>query len=304
MVQTRNIEQQLDVKILSSLASDDSKRIFFACEKGIEKSSKAMKELGCSQKRYYTLLKRLINAGLVEKRENVYVQTMLGKFCHRVWKSFLNVLSQQDRMELADRLMRSATLLENEKERILRLISNNALMGTAELADIMHEVKMIVDYDRLIDEVIGLLDNAKESVYMAANKFDSKVMGASFRAIDRGLKFYFLSSEDAGFSESIEALRLILLDPEAVKIVRRLINSREINVMMTEEQLLYSFIVVDSEYGIIELPYPTNHYFQVAFKFKNAYFCKKLVEIFKSIYDKGKEDSRISFAKRFLSLRR
>lgn len=306
MVRSKGRENPLDVsiKVISSLASDDSIRIFLACEEGIDSSAKAIEELGMTEKRYYTWLRKLLDAGLVEKRRNTYVQTMLGKFYHMLWDSFLNILSQRNHLELADKVMNIDKLSMTEKEKFLRVISNNELVGTASLVDVLHEVKMIVDYDHLIAEVVKLLDNAEESVYMAVNRFDNRVMEASLKAIDKGLKFFFLSSEEKGFPESMEALRMLLLHSDVVKIIQRLLNSKELNVRSMKEHLSHSFIIIDGKYGIIELPHPLFHDFYVAFKFRNAFFCQKLIKTFNSLYEQGKEDSRIAFARRFLSSRK
>ena len=61
----------LSVEILSSLANIDSLKIFLACHEGIESSTRTIEEIGLTQKRYYTWLKRLIDAGLVEPMNNL-----------------------------------------------------------------------------------------------------------------------------------------------------------------------------------------------------------------------------------------
>ena len=56
------------VELLSSLTSLDSLKIFMKAEKGISSSTRAIKELGLTQKRYYVWLKSLIDVDLVEKK--------------------------------------------------------------------------------------------------------------------------------------------------------------------------------------------------------------------------------------------
>ena len=53
--------------MFSALSSVDALNIFYAAEDGIESSTQTIKELNLTQKRYYTNLKRLIDAGLVER---------------------------------------------------------------------------------------------------------------------------------------------------------------------------------------------------------------------------------------------
>lgn len=156
----RKDSSDIGIKILSSLANDVSMKILLACEKGIDRSTKAIEELGLTQKRYYTWLKRLTDAGL-GKRGNAYVQTVLGKLSHIFWRAFLKAISQRGHLELADKLMKSDTLSINEKEKLLRVISDKELLGVAGLADVIHEVKMISDCDHLDRSSVRHMDGTK-----------------------------------------------------------------------------------------------------------------------------------------------
>jgi hypothetical protein len=302
MVLQKKGEETLDIpeeieKVLASLASGDALKIFVEAGKGIESSTAAIKKLHTTQKKYYVWLKRLVEAELVEKRGNVYIHTMLGKLCYKMGESLLNALNLRDQLELADKVMKSDTLSIGEKDEILRSMSKESLFGTASLADVIHEVKMITEYDHFIEEVIKLLDGAKDGAYVATNKTDLRVKDAVFNVIDRGVKLYFLSSE-GGFSENAEVLRM-LLSPASIRIVRKLINSRELNIKVMNN-LAFSFVIIDSEYGVIELPQLASQGFYVAFEFKNAVLCQKLISVFSSLYEKANEDPRIKFVKRTL----
>jgi len=287
-------------KILSSLANEDSIKIFLACKEGIERSSKTIKELGLTQKRYYTWLNRLIDAGLVEKVGNVYVQTVMGEYCNKLGRTLLNVVSQRDRLELASKLMKAEILSMAEKEKILGLISKESLFGTASVADIIHEVKMITEYNTFIDEVTNLLDSVKEAAYIAAGRSDLRVIDAVLRVIERKANLFFLSRK-RDFSEMETQILRVLLSPILIKIVRKLISSKELNFRVTKD-LAYSFIIVDDEFGLVELPHPASHDFFFAFKFKNALFCQKLIDTFNHLYEKGEEDPRIKSLKRYMRL--
>jgi len=286
-------------KLLSSLTGEDAIQIFIKAGEGIESSTEAIRTLNLTQKRYYVSLKRLIEAGLIEKRENVYVQTMLGKLCYNMGKSLLNALNQRDQLELADKLMKSSMLSLKEKEDVLNAISKKELLGAASLADIIHEVKMITNFTDCVEEARKLLENAKESAYVAASKTDIRLTEAVLDAINRGTKLFLLSVEKKP-SEYIEILKMVL-NPELVNTGRELFDSKELNLRVTKN-LTYSFIVVDGEYGLIELPHPALHDFYVAFKFKNALFCQNLVEAFNLLYERAKDDPRIKFARKYLSL--
>ncbi|MDH5795194.1 MAG: hypothetical protein OEZ24_03710 [Candidatus Bathyarchaeota archaeon] len=290
----------LSVEILSSLANSDSLRIFLACHEGIESSTRTIEEIGLTQKRYYTWLKRLIDAGLVEKRENAYVQTMLGKFCHRLGTALSNAVEKRDQLELADKLMKADTFSSKDKEEILHTISKSDLMGIASLSDIVHEVKMVADFDDLVSDIVGFIDNASESVYIAAHGAHAKVLNAAASAVERGVKFSFLGSGEKELSEDMQTLRMILT-PALVKTMQKMIASKGISVRLTEK-MPYSFYVIDEEYGVVELQYPAYDGFCVAFEFRNEMFCRELVSAFNSLYAKGTEYPVIEFVEKYSTL--
>ena len=285
-------------RILSSLADEDAIKLFMEAEKGIESSTIAIKKLNLTPKKYYVWLKRLMYAGLIRKQGGIYVQTILGRLFDQTGQSLLGAINQKDQLELADKLMRSQNLSLKEKEDILQAISKKEVYGTAGLADILHEVKMITDFDIFIKEVIRTLGMAHNIAYVAANRVDARVTDSVFDAIERGVNLFLLSSEKV-LSESTNVLKMIL-SPSLVKMGLKLLNSSKLNLKVTEN-LGFSFVIVDGEYGLIELPHPGSEEFFVAFKFNNSVFCGSLEETFKSLYEKAKDDPRMESARKYFS---
>jgi hypothetical protein len=196
-------------------------------------------------------------------------------------------------------MLNSATLSAKEKTDVLRAISTKGSQGLFSVTDILHSVKTIVDYDIYINDSTQLLDSSKKSAYLAINKMDGRLSDAVFNGIDRGVTFSVLSTE-SGFSENLEFLKLILNNSKTTGLVRRLIT-QEMNIKVVKH-LDYGFIVSDEKSGLIELPHPVSHDFSVAFHFDNPYLCKRLIDIFHTLYDGAKEDPRIAFIKKTLGL--
>lgn len=287
------------VKLLSSLTSTDSLKIFKKTEKGILSSTRAIKELELTQKRYYVWLKRLIDVRLVEKKNGRYQQTLLGRICMKLGASLKDTLLQGERLELANTLLNSDTLSALEKREMLGTISKTSSQGIFSITDILYPVKTIVDYDVFINEINLILNSTKKRAYLATNKMDSRINDSTFNCIDRGIEFYALSVE-ANFSENIEMLKIVL-NPSSLGMVRKLFTAKDLNLRVVKH-LSYCFIVSDDENGIIEMPHPLSQEFYVAFKFKNAYLCKRLIEIFHSLYEGAKEDPRIAFTKKTFNI--
>jgi len=284
--------------ILNALAHEDAIKIFLYAKNRITNSTELIKKLGLTQKRYYTRLNLLLDTGILEKYEEGYRYTFLGNIVHQMSVSFANLLEQKDKLELADLLAKSNVLSLKEKEELLTVFSNVGIPGTP---DILEQVKIISDYDEFADEVLSLIKNVKESTYMLTNKFDSRIMEGTFKLIERKIRFFFISSEEIGFSDSLQALKILFFQPKVVTLLRELLSTQDINVRLSPENLLYSFVVGDCEYGIIELPHPSTQDFYCAFKFKSPFLCQKLIETFNSIYEKGKEDPRVDFARKLTS---
>ncbi|MHA2313749.1 MAG: hypothetical protein ACXACF_00450 [Candidatus Hermodarchaeia archaeon] len=287
------------VELLSSLTSPDAIKIFMKAATGIRNSTHTIQELGLTQKRYYVWLKRLIDAGLVEKQHGRYRQTLLGRVCAQLGRSLQDTLLQGDRLDLADTLLTSTTLSAQEKTTMLRALSTHGSQGLFNVTDILHSVKTIVDYDIFIEEVIKMLEETKKSAYLATNKTDLRVEDTMFKLIDRDTKVYALTIETT-ISDNIEMLKIVL-NPASRGMVRRLLVAKEMNLRVLKH-LSYGFIVSDEEQGIIEMPHPLSQEFYLAFKFTNPYLCKRLIDIFQSLYKGAKEDPRIDYTRITLGL--
>jgi hypothetical protein len=288
------------VELLSALTSPDSLKIFMKAEIGIINSTRAIQELGLTQKRYYVWLKRLIDAGLVEKQHGRYRQTLLGRVCAQLGRSLQDTLRQGDRLNLANTLLNSATLSAKEKTDMLHAISTNGSQGLFNVTDILHAVKTIVDYDVFIHAITQILDSSKKKVYLALNKIDSRISEAMFNGLNRGVTFYVLSTEN-GFSENLEFLKVILNNPQTIGLIRRFVTTNDMNIRVVTS-LGYGFILSDENSGLIEFPHPLSHDFYAAFRFDNPYLCTRLIDIFQSLYESAKEDPRIAFTKKALGL--
>lgn len=287
-------------EILSSLSSQDALMIFVEAGEGIESSTETIEKLDLTQKRYYLWLKKLIGAGLVEKRENVYVQTTLGGICSRLGRSLTEALKQRDQLELADKLMRSVTLSAKEKQEVLDAISKKGILETFSLADIIHEVRMVTDHEIFLQGLSSMLANAREVAYLAMSMIDLQVTDAVLKAVSSGKKVFILSTK-VGFSESLSRVMVgTILSSESAEVFRELVSSNQLNVRLTEN-LAYSFLVADGQDGIIELPHANHSSFCVAFKFKDTIFCHKLVDVFTSMYESGAEDKRVRLFKEYSS---
>ncbi|MBA7674130.1 hypothetical protein ES703_82337 [subsurface metagenome] len=225
-------------KIFKVLANPDAVKILHLTGAGIVNSTYARDELCLPLKRYYTRLKALLDSGLVKKRSGVYIQTALGKIMfNRFLPAMVKAVDAKDKLELIMGL--EGTELENDiKKRILKEL------GIPDFTDTTH-LKLLGDYEALAIEVIDLYDSAEESVLLATNYFDVRVMEAGFRATERGVTNRYIVGKKS-LSSKLQQLRMILSVTFAKTIINFTTNKVNILEFLRFIDLPYSFHPLDA----------------------------------------------------------
>lgn len=282
-------------EILAALANEDAIKIFMTARRGIVKSTKTIQELGLTQKRYYSRLKELMEAGLVEKRDNTYQHTTTGMICYTLGKSFNSALDQRDRLDLVDRLRRSKSISQEETKQILQALSPRGLVSTLEAGESINPVKMFEEHESLVSELIALIKSAEKRIYLAAYDPDVRVMEILIKAVQRKIDLSLLTGESQKLSERIQILRTIL-NPSIAHVVLKLLQSQELKVKHGD--IPFNFCVIDETFALIELSDPLTNGFHVGFTLESHSMCRKLVKTFNSLYQKAEEDPLVAILKK------
>ncbi|MHA1428710.1 MAG: hypothetical protein ACTSQI_22255 [Candidatus Helarchaeota archaeon] len=270
------------VTILNALGNEDALKIFLYAKDGIKRSKEAIQELGLTQKKYYSRLKDLLDVQLLEKVDGEYRYTTLGKVVYKLGISMEPLLSNKDRLRLADNLQKMESLSESEKRDIMQLISIGGIGDPFDLKEILSPVRMIDSYDDLVRELINKIDKSERNIYFATKYTDPKVAEATIRAIQRNIEVFVLS-EKMNIIQGIQALRLIL-SPKSIKTVTKFLQEYS-HILRQVPNLIYSFIIIDEKYTIIEIPHPMKNQFHLGFLFENPRVTQKLIEIFLSMWE-------------------
>jgi len=274
-------------RILSSLANQDALKIFRKARDGIVSSTKIIKELGLTQKRYYTRLNELMNAGLIEKNEDAYQHTILGKLCYNLGEVFEKALSQRDRLDLLGKLKRANTLTLEETKTIAQALSAGGASGLPEMESLVSSVRMVDNYEQLVQETVKLLEKAEKEVYLATQYFDFRVTETFLRIMKRNIKYNVLYDERNPGEKLQTVLRMLLAHPTMLKTFIEVMKSPDFKVRLA--QLPYAFLVVDSKYAMIEIAKPYTGAFFIAFILENEKLSEKFIETFKILWNKGTE---------------
>jgi DNA-binding transcriptional ArsR family regulator len=273
-------------KILSSISSEDALKILIAAKDGIESSTDIIEKLELTQRRYYLHLNELMKAGLIEKVEDIYQLTTLGKVMYNLGEAFNTTLINRERLDLADRIQRTKTISLDETEQILKALSGKGIIGYSGITDFIQPVKMIDNYDNLVLNIIDLIKKAEKNIYLASYYTDSKVVEAILKAIERGLELHLLSGSKKSIVEKLQLLKMIL-NPSIINLYFSFLNGGKVKIKTSE--FPFSFCVVDEKYVIIELPNPITNSFYLGFSIQNEILAKELIQAFEGLYKEGKD---------------
>ena len=102
-------------RLLKVLSTVDALTILSMAKDGIEANSRTYSMVGLSKKMYYTRLMQLKNAGLIEKRGNLYVQTTMGSFLQEnCINSVVQATKNRKKMTMIDVLVSRGDISEED----------------------------------------------------------------------------------------------------------------------------------------------------------------------------------------------
>lgn len=262
--------------LLKALSNPDGHRIFLLTDEGIRNSTYAMRELKLSPKRYYARVRELVVSGLVSKRGGVYRQTALGRI---IYERFLPAMGKAVDAREELELIACAHLETGVKRRLLEELGIPIFEDSP-------TVKVLGDYEAFVIEAMDLYDSAEESVLIATNYFDVRVMEAFLRAVDRGATNRIIMGKNSRSSE-IQNFRTIL----SVTLTKELINFASSTVdlknLVKFADVPYTFCVVDGHHSIIESSNPIDESFIVAQSLDDRDVGEKLIKFFETLWKTG-----------------
>jgi len=271
--------------ILRVLSKPEILRILYRAGMGIENSTYAISELNLTPKKYYTRLRELVAADLVRKVDGVYWQTALGRI---MYNRFLPAMGKavDSRAELEFLVGLEGTELESEVRK--RIEEKLGIPVFAESTNL----KLLGDYEALAIEAIDLYDSAEESVLLASNYIDVRVLEAFLRAVDRGATNRVIMGKNRR-SSKIESLRMIL----SVTFTKSLINfaSKTVDIkdVVRFADIPYTFCVVDGHRSIIEFSDALNDSFIAALSVDDRDVGEKLTKFYEKLWQVGESQSTL-----------
>ena len=265
--------------LFRALSHPDSLKILYLAGIGIKNSTYAMEELGLTQKKYYSRLRELIDTDLVRKIDDVYKQTALGKLVYdRFLPAMGKAVNAREELELIVYL--EGTDLDSGVRR--QILDDLDIPIFAEST----RTKILRDYEALAIEAIDLYDSARESVLLASNYLDVRVMEACIRATNRGIPNRIIVGNNR-ISSKMQKLKMMLSLTFAKALINIFSNTMNLKDTVRFADLPFTFCIVDGTRILIEMSDTLNDSFVVAFSFTDRVVGEKLINFFDTLWNSG-----------------
>jgi len=274
------------IDIFSTFANLDTMRIFLLAEKGISNSNKAIKELGLTPKRYYSRLKALVDSGVLEKVNGVYLYTPVGELLHNLGLSLINLVNNKQKIGLLMNLSKSDALSDEERQKINSMIVGNTDVGKM-LGSMINGVPQektakISEYKTLVETLAREIASSKKSMLIASRYFDVWVIDECLKARDRGVDMRVLMSKET-MSKKVNKLRM-MLSPKLLMKILEVSEVTDIKEILRETDIAFSFCIIDGYKCFFEFP-SVGGEFSIAFMLENEKTSLKFIKFFNSIWE-------------------
>jgi len=284
------------LRLFSVFSSEDAMRLFLYTERGITSSTQAMKDLGLTQKRYYSRLKALLNLGLIEKIDGTYRYTALGKVIRKLGLYLMGVLNNREKIKLLNTITQTELLSSSEIDQITKIISAqsdefgsllNSIINEREI----NELETLETFEKLVNKVAQEIDVSQSSILIATNYLDPRVMNASLKSLKRGVTMKALFSKDQ-LSSKLTKFKLLITPKYIITLLAFCKSSINLNEVLREGEIPFSFVVIDNYKCVFELP-NFQEEFSIAFYLGNEGTAKKFSDLFYRLWDVGKTSEMI-----------
>jgi hypothetical protein len=249
-----------------------------------------------SKKQFYTKLKRLYSSGLIEKRKDAsYRTTTFGSL---IYNNHVKTLDEAIlnfwQLRAIDILKTREDFPAERKESIIDEIIRGSNLRNFINSTHLTGFAIIKDFNRLIIEVIRMLEDAKKEIYFASRYHDPHVSKKMFEKVEKGIAVHFLDGnpKQINVESRLNAILRTPPDQETFSKVNKLIRSRYFELKSLEPTTVpsngnatiiprfNSFLVIDGNQVIYEnINYGNPEDFTVAIaRYDDVYLAEQFIK--------------------------
>jgi hypothetical protein len=233
-------------QVFAPLADRHSINIIKMAYFGFKGSSDSYKG-NLSKKQFYVRLKRLLDMGVIEKRNSVYRTTTFGSLIFNSQiKTLENILSNYWNLKAVDVLKSRQDFPSSQKEKVIEEIIQNTGLKDVVNGTHLSGFSVIKDYNKLILEVTKLMGSAQKEVYLATRYHDPHFSKLMFHKIaNEGLMMHLLDGlpDQITVENRLNAILRVPPNRETFEMVNKIVKSNRLD--LRKAKLSSSFMVVD-----------------------------------------------------------
>jgi len=230
---------------------------------------------------------------LLQKEDNVYQHTALGKLCYKLGEVFAETLSHSEKLELIDKVKKFQSVERGEKDKIIKALlkdgaanfSISSFFTADDLLDARRVLKVVDTYEDLVKTVAECYDRAEKEIKIASRYTPSEVAEKVHDAIARGIRMEWIDGDKANLSVKMQIVKMVFMNPKAVINFYQAVNSPNSDLKFCHD-LPYCLMIVDGKFGAFEIPDPLTGKFLFAIFFEDQDLCEKLNQIFNELKEK------------------
>lgn len=275
-------EQATVEKVFSLLADRHSVNILRMAYSSFKGSSTSYVG-NLSKKQFYVRLRRLRDAGLIEKRGTFYKTTTLGSLIYNSHvKTMDNILANYWNLKAVDVLRARQDFPSDKKETVINEIIQNSDLKRLINGTHLSGFTIIKDFNHLTKEVLKLLDNAQKEIYFATRYYDQHVSDKVFERFNKGVAIHMLDGNPSQISVENRLNAILRVPPskDAFDAIHSMIRSPRFDLKQAEVPV--SFMVVDGVQIISEtVNYVNPEQFTMAISsYDDPYLAQRFIEYF------------------------
>jgi DNA-binding transcriptional ArsR family regulator len=269
-------------KIFAILADRHSANILDKAYSGFKASSMSYSG-SLSKKQFYVRLKRLRDAGLVEKRDAFYRTTTFGSLVYNSHvKTMGNIIENYWNLKAIDVLKAREDFPPHQKETLIGEILQSSNLKEVVNSTHLSGFAIVKDFNGLVNEVIKILENAQREIYFATRYHDPHISSRIFDRFTDGVKLNLLDGnpEQISLENRLNAILRTPPNKETFDKVNEMIRSPHFNLMRKEVPI--SFVVVDGRQVVYETTsYSSPEQFTVAISnYDDPYMAQRFIGYF------------------------
>lgn len=199
-----------------------------------------------SKKQFYVRLKRLRDAGFIEKRNLTYRTTTFGSLLYNGQiKTLEEILPNYWNLKAVDLLKSRQDFPLQQKEKVIDEIIKSTNLRNIVNSTHLSGFSVIKDYNRLIMEVIKLLESAQHEVYLASRYHDPHFAKLLFKKVADGVTVHLLDGnpDQISVENRLNAVLRTPPDRETFEMVNKIVKSGRLD--LKKGNVTASFMIVD-----------------------------------------------------------